>query len=606
MISPLRIAALALFLAPYASGQVLEDVYMRGQPLPGGSEVSTTAPQPIPFAQVHSNGDIFAFVHTESEKDILIYDGQVIAQEGVPDPFNGISNNTLKDILHAYFTESELLAWIVNLEFSDGNPDAEVVAVENRVILMEGMPVGLPGIPNATWSSFDFVHLTEDHSQLTVQGTVLSSSISIPSRRVRVVFFLDNNFSIAALERVVYQGGALVGLPTGVGLDSFRGEWAQFQPSESGRQIFSGDYTSGGPASGVWEMDAALNSPRVLITATGSNVPGLGMINRVVDTGHSITDFGKKAYVVNVTPASGPLNDVDILIKNSTPWVSPPFQQPALPGYNMVSFDECAVQMSLEDEVFWMGNYQNTANAANTARMIFRELDPLVIAGVTQVNQDVITAIDPWGGAFDISTTGEYMIFSGELEGDFTLFRYRLVDEYESFCFGDGGTSSGCTSCPCSNDSPIPGSGGCVNSAGTSALLFDTGRAAISGDSLRFRVEDATPNSFGILVSAQNKLPNQGPCAPGSGVTSPVIDGLRCVGGGLIRHGARATNSTGGIGIGNNGWGPPHGPSGGLVQQGGFSAGQTRHFQCFYRDNVDAGCMRGQNTTNAISVQVAP
>lgn len=167
----------------------------------------------------------------------------------------------------------------------------------------------------------------------------------------------------------------------------------------------------------------------------------------------------------------------------------------------------------------------------------------------------------------------------------------------EPFCFASGD----CVSCPCGNDSNE--AAGCLNSNGTASALVANGVAELSNDTLRFDVLDASPESFAILVSAQNLLPQTGPCTPGDGISSPLLDGLRCVGGNLRRHGIRATDSAG---SNFEPWGPPGGPSGGLLQQGAFAAGQSRAFQAFYRDDASLGCGTGQNTTNAIRIQVAP
>ncbi|MEM7516008.1 MAG: hypothetical protein AAF368_03665, partial [Planctomycetota bacterium] len=173
---------------------------------------------------------------------------------------------------------------------------------------------------------------------------------------------------------------------------------------------------------------------------------------------------------------------------------------------------------------------------------------------------------------------------------------------FGEFCNGDGGDQMGCTNCPCGNNA-VPGTmGGCLNSAGNSARLVGSGSASVAGDTLRFEVNTATPTTFGILQSANNRLPNMGPCAPGSGILSGVVDGLRCVGGAALRHGTRATDSNGDIGVTNNGWGPPNGPPGGLIATNGFVAGQTRHFQVFYREDVALGCQSGQNTTQGVTV----
>ena len=175
----------------------------------------------------------------------------------------------------------------------------------------------------------------------------------------------------------------------------------------------------------------------------------------------------------------------------------------------------------------------------------------------------------------------------------------------EDFCFGDGGTGT-CTPCPCFNEAPTAAKGGCENSSGTSARLVGSGTASVTNDSLRFDLTGANPSTFAVLISAANQLPQSGTCAPGSGVQSPVLDGLRCVGGALLRHGTRPIAADGSVGATTNPWGPPAGPAGGLIAQGGFTSGQTRNFQVFYREFATLGCMTGQNTSNGYSVQMLP
>ena len=178
-----------------------------------------------------------------------------------------------------------------------------------------------------------------------------------------------------------------------------------------------------------------------------------------------------------------------------------------------------------------------------------------------------------------------------------------------AYCFGDGGTQVGmttCTECPCGNS--LPGAeGGCLNSTGRSAVLLASGDALLANDTLRFEVCGANPLSFGLLFSGAQALPGsaQNPCFGLDTGIANVGNGLRCMGSSLVRHGTRPTDLNGNTGSSNNGWGPPSGPPGGLLQQGGYSAGQTRYFQVFYReDPLQALCGFELNTTNAISIAI--
>ena len=186
---------------------------------------------------------------------------------------------------------------------------------------------------------------------------------------------------------------------------------------------------------------------------------------------------------------------------------------------------------------------------------------------------------------------------------------------FSSRCFGNGSTP-GCTDCPCGNNAPNSATGGCLNSAGKSARLVPSGIPSATQDRFWVRLIDATPNSFAILASASNATPLDpaNPCFGAlSGVTSILFDGLRCIATNEIRHGVRATNANGGLVSSDSfefvpmfGWGGLASPAQGLVAQGGFVSGETRHFQVIYREEVNAGCGTGLNTSQAVRALIGP
>lgn len=193
---------------------------------------------------------------------------------------------------------------------------------------------------------------------------------------------------------------------------------------------------------------------------------------------------------------------------------------------------------------------------------------------------------------------------------DLDALDYKEDDRLLSseYCFGDGGVTLGatvCTPCPCGNDNAPGSKTGCINSAGTGARLIASGIASITADTLRFEVAGANVSTFGVLLSAPSRLPLMGTCM-GAGIAPINLDGLRCIGGGIARNGARPSDSSGNIGFTTNGWGPPNGPTGGLLSFGGLIACQTRQFQVFYRELPTAQCMTGQNTTQGVQIIVTP
>lgn len=162
------------------------------------------------------------------------------------------------------------------------------------------------------------------------------------------------------------------------------------------------------------------------------------------------------------------------------------------------------------------------------------------------------------------------------------------------FCFGDG---SG-TGCPCGNNSTSGHMGGCANSVGDGAMLIASGDPSVANDTLSITLVNGTPISLGVLFSGNNQL------GGGNGILgNPPTDGLRCIGGGLRRHGNR---SIGAGGSPNSPWGLGGGPMGGLIANAGFTAGQVRHFAVTYRDFDTLVCNTGLNTTNAITITMVP
>lgn len=157
---------------------------------------------------------------------------------------------------------------------------------------------------------------------------------------------------------------------------------------------------------------------------------------------------------------------------------------------------------------------------------------------------------------------------------------------YPVFCKGDGQELA----CPCNNDSPVGHLGGCAHDDGPGAILTADGAASVSADTLQFSVTSGPQNSFCVLFSGDNL---QAPSA--------MFDGLRCVSGGLQSHGARRITFTGAA---SGGFGTAAGPPGGILQQGGFSVGQTRYFYAVYRTFTSQSCGQGQNSSNAVEVTI--
>ena len=157
----------------------------------------------------------------------------------------------------------------------------------------------------------------------------------------------------------------------------------------------------------------------------------------------------------------------------------------------------------------------------------------------------------------------------------------RITSELgTAFCFGDG---SG-TACPCSNGA-LHGQG-CANSTGAGASLDANGSPSVAADDLALVASHLPPHVSTLLI--------QGTQRARGGDGAAFGDGLRCVGGSLVRFPPRSSSSSG-----TATFGP------GLAASGGWTAGRTENFQAWYRDN-GGPCGSGINLSSARAMTFTP
>ena len=232
---------------------------------------------------------------------------------------------------------------------------------------------------------------------------------------------------------------------------------------------------------------------------------------------------------------------------------------------------------------------------------------PAPISGVFVRDSSSVQVSGPLTATFNFTDPGTNVsgsfTISGTIDATYTgIFAPQ-------FCEGDGGDQLGCTDCPCGNNAPQGSLGGCLNGVDQSARLLPSGGVGIADANLRFDMTGGNPSTFAVLTSGASRAPANAvnPCfGLDSGVQAMSLDGLRCAVQSVQRHGARPMDANGDVGLTTNGWGPPNGPAGGLANQGGFVSGQTRHFQVIYREDDTLSCMRGQNTSNGVTVTFVP
>ncbi len=156
-----------------------------------------------------------------------------------------------------------------------------------------------------------------------------------------------------------------------------------------------------------------------------------------------------------------------------------------------------------------------------------------------------------------------------------------------AFCAGDGSASA----CPCGNTGAV--GHGCAHSSGPGAQLQASGTPSVSADTLRLDASSLPATAPGLYI--------QGTTLIAAGAGAVFGDGLRCVGGNVVRLAVRT--SSGGASHFGSGDG-----SGVLVSVKGAvpPVGGIRHYQLWFRDAAPFCTSSAFNLSNALSVQWMP
>jgi CHRD domain len=165
----------------------------------------------------------------------------------------------------------------------------------------------------------------------------------------------------------------------------------------------------------------------------------------------------------------------------------------------------------------------------------------------------------------------------GEIRGQMVVIPPTTV-----ICLGDGSNGA----CPCSNNSPVGNSEGCLNSAGMGGKLVASGGTSITCDTLQLC---ATQMTGGNCIFLQGSNVPIGPVNFG--------DGLRCIGG-TLRRLAVVPVVAGGACLGGAG-------TVGIHQLGQVTPG-TFGYQVYYRDPANFCTSLTYNITNGIQATWVP
>lgn len=201
---------------------------------------------------------------------------------------------------------------------------------------------------------------------------------------------------------------------------------------------------------------------------------------------------------------------------------------------------------------------------------------------------DDVDPIDQYGTAIGVSgtrvvVTADWGDGLASLSGAAYAFHWAEPAASTLFCAGDGSAAA----CPCGNESNSGSGAGCLNSTGAGALLDVFGSTSAGADDLVFTSTGLPATIPALLYTGTESI--------AGGMGTPFGDGLRCVGGDVVRI-TVATSDVAGCAT----WGPD------LASIGLWAGGDTRQFQVWYRDPNGGPCGAGFNLSAARSILFAP
>jgi hypothetical protein len=167
---------------------------------------------------------------------------------------------------------------------------------------------------------------------------------------------------------------------------------------------------------------------------------------------------------------------------------------------------------------------------------------------------------------------------------DFSVFGVPCAG-YATLCAGDGSGHA----CPCANEGAA--GTGCLNSTGNGALLGASGTTSVSADSFVLQGSGMPATATALYVQSAG--------IDHGGLGTQLGDGLRCIAGQSLRLGVKS-NAGGASSF--PGTGDPH-----ISALGGITAGATRYYHIWYRDNSASFCTSAtSNYSNGLTATWGP
>jgi len=517
--------------------------------------------------------------------------------------------------------------WIVQADTDNPSTDFDHVVLEDGVLyLQEGQNLPLPA--GAQLDTFDSMFLNDGgnasfnfflagttginddsgiywNTSLLIQESAISTAPQFSAGTPYIGFFetrinaLDEILVIAsvddpainttvdrALVRLATDGAGNLVSETVVKMEGDLAGSAGLPIADFGTSSTFIDFNDAGQVMYLAKLttsstdDWAIYIDDTLITEEGAASPVAGRVwSNLSSAELSMNNTGDYAFNGQM---DGDAASNYLICRNGVKFVQEGDTHPAITPYLFTSFGSGAPEIGDNGRMLWYAYWDDPDTSKNKGLFLDDEL--IVQEGVTVIGGTTVISLPGGVNGYHLSDSGEWVIFEAVLDGDLSgVFRLQIPDPYSTYCYGDG---SG-TFCPCGNDNDgsVPGSG-CANGVYTSgARLVASGSARLTADTLRLSCSHMEPSNSGLYFQADNDL------SPGT----PWGDGLRCAGGSLKRLGVRFADATGA----SDTSGYPHTIS---AKAGNISPGDTKYYQCWYRNPIASPCASDFNTSNGVAV----
>lgn len=561
-----RFASIAIVfaaLAGPAAAQTIQPLVVEGDTIAGVGLVTT-----INGLAVNDNGDWLVEADTDAATTadlVLIRNGVLFLRE----------DQALTQPAGANISSFDDL-WINNngdasnnlfLRNTGGSNNDSGIYWNDVLVLQEGFVSNSPSYGGPTPYIGFFGTKINDANQIAVMASVDDPTIASTVDRSLVILSVDGTGALISETVFAKEGDVFAAVAPEAITDISTGphEWAF---SAAGDVMFAATLTGGSNNSAIF-----INT--TLIVRRGDPSPVAGRSWTAL-TGVELDLSNNGAHYVYSGALDGDPATNLLIVKNGAKFRQEGDTLPAIAPYVITSFGSGPVHVSDDGDVLWYGDWDDPVTTRDKGLFINDEL--IVQIGVTQINGATVTTLRGITDGYALSRNGRYVIFEAVLDnGDEGAFLFERQLPIDTLCWGDG---SGGT-CPCGN---FGASGqGCANSTGSGALLSGGGSASVSAGDLVLTGAQLPPGQPGLFFQGLNAI--------NGGNGNPFGDGLRCAGGGVVRIQVRIASGAGVAFTTVN-----------VPATGGASAGDTRHYQFWYRDPVGSPCGAGFNFTPMVRV----